>query len=260
MVALNCMVNYWFFIGEVIFVIIYVIVRIATGGWGCSFGKFISIAFESAMGLCISACFLLPSVLAIMGNPRTASDSLLTGWLMWIYGYNQRLPAIIQSFFFPPELPSRPSFFPDMGAKWSSLSAWLPLFSASGVIAFCQAKKRNFHKRMIVISMIMALVPIFNAAFVLFNNSYYARWFYMPILMMCVATAAALEDRNTKRMYEGWVSGWRWVCGFILFFSAAIGFSPVFDRDKQQYTFGLYGDKMGFWLLVAAAFVCLILF
>ena len=195
MVALNCMVNYWFFIGEVIFVIIYVIVRIATGGWGCTVGKFFNIAFESVVGLCISACFLLPSVLAIMGNPRTASDSLLTGWLMWIYGYNQRLPAIIQSFFFPPELPSRPSFFPDMGAKWSSLSAWLPLFSASGVIAFCQAKKRDFHKRMIIISMIMSLVPIFNSVFVLFNDSYYARWFYMPILMMCVASASALENR-----------------------------------------------------------------
>jgi len=259
MVMINCMVNYWFFIGEVVFVVIYVIVRIITGGWGCTFKKFMLIAFESILGVAMAAVFLLPSVLAIMGNPRTDTDSLLTGWLMWIYGFDQRFPAIIQSFFFPPEMPSRPNLFPDMGAQWSSLSAWLPLFSSTGVIAFCLAKKKNFHKRMIVTSMIMALVPIFNAAFVLFNNSYYARWFYMPILMMCVATATALEERNTKRMYEGWKSGWNWGCGFILFFSAAIAFTPVFDKQKDSYTFGLYGVKAGFWMMVAAATPSLVL-
>jgi len=259
MVALNCMVNYWFFIGEVIFVIIYVIVRIATGGWGCTVGKFFNIAFESVVGVCISACFLLPSVLAIMGNPRTASDSLLSGWLMWIYGYNQRLPAIIQSFFFPPELPSRPSFFPEMGAKWSSLSTWLPLFSASGVIAFCQAKKRDFHKRMIIISMIISLVPIFNSVFVLFNDSYYARWFYMPVLMMCVATASALENREQPAFSEGWKSGWRWVAGFIVFFTAAVAFSPVYDKANDSYSFGLYQHEVNFMVVVIGALVCLVL-
>ncbi len=259
MVALNCMVNYWFFIGEVIFVVIYVIVRITTGGWGCTVGRFFVIAFESVVGLALSACFLLPSVLAIMGNPRTASDSLLTGWLMWIYGYNQRLPAIIQSFFFPPELPSRPSFFPEMGAKWSSLSAWLPLFSSIGVIAFCQAKKRDPHKRMIVISMIMALVPIFNSVFVLFNDAYYARWFYMPVLMMCVATASALENRESPAFSAGWKSGWRWVTGFILFFTAAIAFSPVYDKTTESYSFGLYQHDVNFLIVVITAIVCLIL-
>lgn len=110
MVAVNCLVNYWFFIGEAVFVILYVAVRISCGGWNCSFGKFCAIAFESVLGVLIAAVGLLPSVLALMGNPRTGWDTLLTGWNMWIYGWNQRLPAILQSFFFPPELPSRPNF------------------------------------------------------------------------------------------------------------------------------------------------------
>ena len=135
-VALNCLVNYWFFIGEVVFVLFYVVVRIVTGGWPITVRKFLRIAFESVLGVMMAMFLLLPSVLAIMGNPRTTSDNLLTGWLMWIYGYNQRLPAIIQSLFFPPELPSQPNFFPEMGAKWSSLSAWLPLFSSCGVFAY----------------------------------------------------------------------------------------------------------------------------
>ncbi len=258
MVAVNCLVNYWFFIGEVVFVLLYVIVRIATGGWGCSVAKFVRIAFEALLGVALAAVGLLPSVLALMGNPRTGADNLINGWLMWVYGFNQRLPAIIQSFFFPPELPSRPNFFPEMGAKWASLSAWLPLFSTSGVIAFCAAKRQNFHKRLIILSMIMALVPAFNATFVLFNHSYYARWFYMPVLMMCVATAAALEERDTDAMRLGWKSGWRWTAGFIFVISAAVAFSPVSDK-KGGFTFGLYDNAAGFWLIVFAAMLCLLL-
>lgn len=257
-VAVNCLINYWFFIGEVVFVVLYVIVRIATGGWGCGVAKFFRIAFEALLGVALAAVGLIPSVLALVGNPRTGPDNLINGWLMWIYGFNQRLPAIIQSFFFPPELPSRPNFFPDMGAKWASLSAWLPLFSTSGVIAFCAAKRQNFHKRMIILSMIMALVPVFNAAFVLFNHSYYARWFYMPVLMMCVATATALEERDTDAMRLGWKSGWRWTAGFICIISVAVAFSPVVEKDGQ-ITFGLYDNAAGFWLIVFAAILCLLL-
>lgn len=259
MVALNCFVNYWFFIGEVVFVVIYVIVRMATGGWGCSVQKFIRIVLESMIGVGIACVALIPSAMAIMGNPRTGTTELINGWRMWIYGWEQRLPSIIQSFFFPPELPSRPNFFPNMGAKWASLSAWLPLFSCTGVIAFCASRRRNFHKRMIIISMIMALVPVFNSAFVMFNNSYYARWFYMPVLMMCVATASALQERNEPKVSEAWGSGWRWCAGFIAVISAAVAFSPVLDESSGELTFGLYGDRLGFLLNVFAALFCLLL-
>lgn len=256
-VALNCMVNYWFFIGEAVFTIIYVIIRISAGGWGCNFKKFLLIVFESLIGVLMAAVFLIPSALAIMGNPRTGLKELINGWRMWIYGWEQRLPAIIESFFFPPELPSRPSFFPEVGAKWASLSAWLPLFSTSGVIAFCCAKSRSFIKRIIVTSMIMALVPAFNSAFVLFNSSYYARWFYMPLLMMAVATASALEERSTKRMTDGWKNGWCWTAGFIIIITAAIAFSPVIDNEGR-ISFGLYQHSQNFWLIAFTALFCLL--
>ena len=256
-VAVNAFVNYWFFIGEVMFVILYVIVRIITGGWGCTVRKFFLIALESVTGLLLACAAFVPSVLAILGNPRTGTSSLLTGQLMWIWGWNQRLPAILQSFFFPPEIPSAPAFFPEMGAKWSSLSAWLPLFSSTGVIAFCCAKKKNFHKRMIVISMIAALVPVFNSVFVLFNDSYYARWFYMPILIMCAATASALEDRDKPELRAGWRRGLRWCTGFVAVFILAVGFTPC--REDGKITFGLYDDELRFWFLSLSAVICLAL-
>lgn len=265
MVAVNCLVNYWFFIGEVVFVLLYVIVRIVTGGWPITVRKFLRIAFESVVGLMIAMFLLLPSVLAIMGNPRTTSDNLLTGWLMWIYGYSQRLPAIIQSLFFPPEIPSRPNFFPEMGAPWSSLSAWLPLFSACGVFAYLRTRRKDFLKRMIVLSMIFACIPVLNSLFVLFNTSYYARWFYMPVLLMCAATALALE----KREEYDWKGGIRLTAFFTLFIAAAVGLSPKkvveggFSLERfgsdSRIQIGLEKYPAQFWGYVGVALICLLL-
>ena len=116
-VAINAFVNYWFFIGEVVFVVLYVFLRMTDRSWGMTVKRFCAVALESVLGLCLAMVVLLPSVLAIMGNPRTTSDNLLYGWNFWIYSTVQRIPQILQTLFFPPELPSRPNFFPDGGAK-----------------------------------------------------------------------------------------------------------------------------------------------
>jgi len=257
MVAVNAIVNYWFFIGEVVFVMLYVLLRLLTGGWGCTARKFLRIAFESVLGLLIAGAAFAPSALAVMGNPRTGWDQLITGQFMWIWGWRQRLPSIIQSYFFPPELPSNPVFFPEMGAKWASLSAWLPLFSATGTIAYCRAVRRDFPKRMILLSLILSLLPVGNALFVLGNDSYYARWFYMPLLLCAGATANALQHRAEPAFADGWKCGIGWTAGFLIVFILAVGFSPV--RGDEGITFGLYSDEARFWFISASALICLAL-
>jgi uncharacterized membrane protein YfhO len=253
MVAFNCLVNYWFFIGEVVFVALYIFVRMATGGWEMTFGRFCQAVFESVLGLGLAMFLLLPSLMALSGNPRTTADNFLNGWSLWIYGWNQIQPAAFASIFFPPELPSQPNFFPDIGAKWSSMSAWLPLFSATGVIAYISAKKRDFIKRMLIISLFMALIPALNASFVLFNNSYYARWYYMPILLMCAATAIALEERETVDL----MTGLRWTLFITVAIALAVGLSPV--RKDGEWKLGLYEYQGRFILYVAVALSCLLL-
>ncbi len=44
---------------------------------------------------------------------------------------------------------------------------------------------------------VFALVPILNSAFYALNSSYYARWYYMPVLVLAAMTVNALEDHNT---------------------------------------------------------------
>ena len=67
------------------------------------------------------------------------------------------------------------------------MAGYLPMFSMAGVIAFMRTRKKgkdSWLTKAIIVFGIMACVPILNSSFVLFNASYYARWYYMPILLM----------------------------------------------------------------------------
>ncbi len=249
-VMVNCVVNYWFFIGEVVFVVLYVFVRMTDRSWGMTPRKFVRVALESVLGLGLAMVVLLPSVLAILGNPRTTADNLLTGWSFWLYSANQRIPQILQTLFFPPELPSRPNFFPGGGAKWSSLTAWLPLFGVSGVAAFLLAARKSWLKKMLLLCLFMALIPGLNSAFILFNNSYYARWFYMPVLLMCVATATALERRDVDYM-----RGVRWYVAGIALFIVATGLTPN-KNEEGSWQLGMMDEPIRYWLVCLIAVLC----
>ncbi|MBQ6878190.1 MAG: YfhO family protein [Oscillospiraceae bacterium] len=193
-VALNAIVNYWFFIGEVVFTVLYFFIRITDKNISRRLRSFLFVAAESAIGLAISAVVVLPSVLAILDNPRTGPDNFINGWNMWLYYSEQRVPAIIASFFFPPDMPAKQNMFTGQGAQWASMGGWLPLFGMSGVIAYMRCVKNDWLKKMIFACCIFALVPVLNSLFILFNHSFYARWYYMFILMLVLATAKALES------------------------------------------------------------------
>ena len=234
-VALSAVMNYFFFFGMVVFTVIYFFVRLLSGAIKVKFSRFIVIVFEAVLGVCLAAFLLLPSVLAIMGNNRI-SDILL-GWNAIMYGKEQIYGNIIECFFFPPDIPARPVFFPSANVKWSSLGGWLPLFSMVGVFVWFGVRKGHWLKRIIGICIFMSMVPILNSAFYAFNTSYYARWFYMPILMMCLATVSLTEDSTVD-----WSSGYKWVFGITVAITLVIGFFPQKDKDGN-ITFGLYSQS-----------------
>ena len=243
MVAFSCIVNYYFFFGMVIFVVLYFIVRTLSGDWdlfnraACikrDLGRFGFLALASVLGLLLSAVMLLPSAMAITSNTRL--DSYLTGWSGLVYDRSQIYSYIIQCFFFPPDLPARPIFFPGADVKWSSMAGWMPVFGMTGVFAYMAAHGKSWQKRLMVICAVIAFVPILNSAFSLFNYNYYARWFYMPILIMALMTAKAFEDESVNLM-----KGWRWTFGITLAIGLAVGFFPKGQDENGNFTgFGLY--------------------
>ena len=231
-VCLCCVTNYFFFFGMVIFTVIYYTVRVCSKSVSFSISRFLVLAFEAILGLALSAFLLLPSYLAIADNYRL--DSLLLGWNAIMYGKEQIYGNILECFFFPPDIPARPVFFPGAEVKWSSLGGWLPLFSMVGVFTFFSQRKNHWLKRVIGICIFMALVPFLNSSFYAFNTSYYARWFYMPILMMSLATVMLTEDSRID-----WSSSYKWVLGITIATSAVIGLFPQ-EGDDGKLIWGLY--------------------
>lgn len=238
MVCLCCITNYFFFFGMVVFTVIYYTVRVCSKAVSFSISRFLVLGAEAIIGLALSAFLLLPSYLAIADNYRV--DSLLLGWNAIMYGKEQIYGNILECFFFPPDIPARPVFFPGADVKWSSLGGWMPLFSMVGVFTFFSQRKNHWLKRVIGICIFMALVPFLNSSFYAFNTSYYARWFYMPILMMSLATVMLTEDSKVN-----WSSSFKWVLGITIATTAVIGFFPQED-DEGKLIFGLHtrgGDE-----------------
>ena len=249
-VGLMAVLNYFFFAGQVVFIVIYFFARSTSQDFKYNLKKFLCLAFESLLGVALAAFLMLPSYLAIADNSRISGH--LTGWNMLTYENVQRYLLIFESFFFPPDIPARPNFFPDSNANWSSVAAFLPLVSMAGVIAFMLEKRRNFIKYIISICVFMAFIPFLNSAFYAFNNSYYARWFYMLILIMALASAIAFESVSSENLMRG-LKRTAVVTGAF----AVIGIVPSMNDDGKLEWFSMPPFPERFWAYVAIAAVCL---
>ena len=254
-VALCAIVNYFFFFGMVVFSVIYFVMRVISSAIKIKVSKFLIFLFEAVLGLCLSAILLVPALNAIMGNERVSS--ILMGWNGITYGKEQIYLNVIQCFFFPPDLPARPVFFPGANVKWSSLGAWLPLFSMTGFFTWFKLREKSWLKRLLATCVLFALVPILNSSFYAFNSSYYARWFYMPVLMISLATVMLTEDKKVN-----FTSGLCWTTVITVAFVAVIGFFPQKTEDGNLI-FGLYTQSENgmyiarFWITSLISIVCL---
>ncbi len=243
-VALSAVINYYFFFGEVIFVVLYFFARLASkGNFKLNIKQFLLLFSEAVIGVLISAFILLPSILSVMSNPRTGN--FLLGWNGLFYGNVQRYGLILQSLFYPPDIPAYPNFFPDSNAKWSSVSLYLPLFSMTGVFAMLKAKVKHFTKPLFFSTLIFAFIPFLNSAFSAFNRSYYARWFYMPILIMSLMTVIALEKYR-----ENFKFGIKWTAIISSIF-IVISFFPSYNGDELEF-FKLpkYQDRLWAYVMI----------
>ena len=244
-VCLNALLNYFFFVGEVVFVIIYYFVRLGCGSYERSWPKFFTIVIEAVIGFVMSGILMLPSIITVLQNPRVSNP--LNGFSNWIYSSKQRVPAIFFSFLFPPELPSKQVMLPDANTKWTSLNAYLPLFSVSAALAFVRTKRRHWLSYLLRILLVMALIPGLNSIFVAYNAAYYARWFYMLTLMLILATVLVLDRGWTRPLNR---NAWQ-VLAVTLVIVVAIAVTPQL-KDGRIERIGLYDEEHWIHFIVIA--------
>jgi uncharacterized membrane protein YfhO len=214
MTAFMAILNYYFFVGEIVFFFLYFIIRYA---WGRkltdSLKDLAQLAFFGVMGVGLSAFFLVQSLGGVVGNDRV--DKWINGINMVVYPDNTTPLAILKSIFYVPDLIARGTLFTSDNIRNGSLSCYLPMFAVTGVVAYFRLRKgKDWKKRILAVFLVFAFVPVLNSLFSALNSSYYARWFYLPILVMAAATGEALEEADDSDMKAGFlvtVCGVAWV-------------------------------------------------
>ena len=202
MTSAMSVINYFFFFGQVLFLSVYYLIRYASNQKvRQTLKEILQLLLAGVLGLCLSAFFLVQVLDVISGNTRL--DDFLLGYDMVAYSEPATPLAILKSFFMLPDLVGRGSLFTSEQIRNSSLSLFLPCFAVSGAIAYLRAHRKGWQRILLLTCLVIAFVPILNAAFALFNSEYYARWFYMPILLLSLVTVRELEDADCGNLLFG---------------------------------------------------------
>ncbi len=191
-VFINALLNYFFIIGEIMFLAAYFVLRFLVPYFKKRIGMLPNVLFEGALG-CLLGCFLLfPSFLFTIANPRVNFDYRGSNSLVFS---GERYLYILKGLIFPGEVMSHQSAV--IENNFSSCNAYLPMVGLILVIAFVSLRRRFWLTRMLKFCLVCAVVPFFNAAYSLFAGLY-CRWYYMGILMMALASAMVIERWNKE--------------------------------------------------------------
>ena len=243
-------VNYFFFVGQVVFLIIYFACKVSAGEIRLTRGLFGTLAWESLLGVALGCLLVWPAFLSLLQNPRTTDIS--SGWGFLTYSKVQQYLAILVSWFMPPDSPYIVSIWSEGTIKWTSMTAYLPLCSLAGAVAYWRSRQGDGSKRIIAICALFALVPVLNSAFYAFNASYYARWYYMPALILAAMTVKAWEDPDTDLERPTALVAWLMI--------ATLAFALVPVNDGESWSLGVAENPEQYLAVLAFGLAGLILY
>lgn len=235
MTAFMAIVNYYFFFGQILFFVIYFVVRYRKADSLYDFFiRQLRLIAGVALGVLLAGFFLLPAFMGIHGNSRL--DNIITGYNMFIYPSGKMIWDIFKSLVMLPDIIGKGTLFYTTTVKNASLAAYLPMFGIAGVAGFLllNKRKKNWEKTLTILFLIIAVIPVLNSAFSLFNTSYYARWFYIPVLFMCLETAQVAERGKSIQLKKG--VGIEVLC--FLFF-VLVYFLPSTDENGKIEMFNM---------------------
>lgn len=253
-VAVNLLVNYYFFIGEAVFLILYFVCMLLGKMYILTGKCFWRMTVETVLGIAMGAVLLVPAALSLMQNPR--ATLFLNDYDFIVYGEPQKYMAILASMFIMPDAPYQNTLFSQSGTQWQNVCAYLPVVGITGGIALCRAQRKHPFARILKFCVICAFIPMLNAIFTLENATYYARWYYMPILVLCGATAMVLDS---EPIYQAeWNDAWKTVFIVTVAF-VALELVPS-DVDLLGFKLGVTTSASIFWILwgisIAGVILC----
>lgn len=185
-VFMNCLLNYYFFVGECLFLVIYYCFRIRSSRISFLKGVIISL-FAGALGVGMASIFFIPNALYILGNPRAGKK---------LDPVNNLLPEIktflftLKGMLLPGDtMHSHAAIIP---SDWTSTSCWIPLSGFTLPLAYI-LKKRDWLSALLLFLGAFSFSPFLSSAFVFFTQDY-KRWWFMMVLMAVLAGVKVLND------------------------------------------------------------------
>lgn len=249
-VALCALTNFYFFFGQVIFVLIYIAIRSTDKSFGMTAKGFATLAVEAVLGTLIACVLLYPSFLAVSASGR-AGESISPSDMLFYDGIGFYF-RFLQSIIMTPDPCLISNLIETPKYKFGSLAPYLPVFSCVFAVAFIRKNKRSWEAKAIVLCLIISLVPLLNSVFSFFNSAYYARWHYMPILLLCMLTARVVDKPSDYPVKSSFL------CFLIILlaFTASIFFPVTTDSGKRI----MYLEKLDTVLLIPQLVITFVLY
>lgn len=189
-VALNLFTNYFFFIGQVVFVLLYYIVLNLTKHYDFTWKKFGQIALESILGVLMGCILLIPSIYFVISNPRVGGS---WNFMDMLIAPLSNVLEIIRALLFPNDSMTFHSAINMM--NYTSVEAYLPVVGSVFWLTYLIKKPKDSFSILMFVLFLFMFCPILNSTFFALTKVYYARWFYMAIMILVLLSIKALDEK-----------------------------------------------------------------
>ena len=215
-IFLNCIINYFFFVGEVVFLVIYYLCRFVSKDIKALILDAIKCVGCGVLGVGMAAFVFIPNIIFISGNPRTGGFSgffsmLTTSLADYMY--------ILKTLLLPGE--TLTSISAIHSTNFASNSFYVPVVGFGLAIAYV-IKKRDWLSRILIYCTVACFIPLLSDLFYMYSAAQ-MRWWYMYTLMVALASVRVMEDKESTAIRVGSA-----IYGAIVIVFAAVIY--LFDR------------------------------
>lgn len=192
--VLNAFCNYKFFIGELVFVALYYVMKYLIPDIKANkkakeyLAPVRLVVLEEVLGMAMGGVLLIPALCGLLQKERVIHHLYAGGWLSTSSG---EIMEMLKAILFPAENMHAMSNLVEF--DWRVNTVYLPVVGAIFVFAYVMNRK-DWLADLLKVLAVCAAVPILNGFFTLIMENVPRYWFYMPILIMVLATAKVIEN------------------------------------------------------------------
>ena len=195
-IFLNCIINYFFFVGEVVFLVIYYLCRFGSKDIKAMFTDALKCIGCGILGVAMAAFVFVPNIIFISGNPRTGEFS----------GFFSMMKTTLVDYMYIAKtmlLPGEPMTLISavFENRFASHGFYIPMIGLGLAMAYV-IKKRDWLSKIVVYCAIVSFIPLLSDLFFLYSAAQ-MRWWYMFALMAILASVRMLEDPDKKAIKIG---------------------------------------------------------